>query len=73
MTDITDIDPGKEYTTTEAAEVFEKTDRTIRRWIDEGFFGNNWRLRGPFKKSGYSIKGQAIIDLYDSFKPGSEN
>ena len=58
MSDMTD----KYLTVTQAAERLAVTDKTVRRWIEDGFFPGTIRL-SPQRKSEYRIPLTAIIEF----------
>jgi hypothetical protein len=64
MTQRTEVNPDKEYTITETAQLLDVVPRTVRRYRRRGFL--EWRRKGPFPQSGYLIPGHSIIKLMDS-------
>ena len=56
------MDGEKELTAVEAAEVFNVTSRSIRKWIHKGFFPNARRI-GPTQTSPYRIPESDIKAL----------
>jgi hypothetical protein len=58
------IDPQKEYTSKETAELIGVSSRTVKRYLRDGFLKG--RLRGPYLRSGYLVFGWSIIEHLES-------
>lgn len=53
----------KNYTVRECAEIFKRSEDTIRRWISEGFFKTVYRV-----KDGYLIPDEEITRVHQENK-----